>query len=59
MARTLLERLGHSAALIDQALVGTAAAAVAAGVALEDVAAWSRLPVHELAEIVTAGQDEH
>ncbi|MBL1090478.1 TniQ family protein [Streptomyces sp. 9-7] len=59
VARTLLERLGHSAALIDQALMGTAAAAVAAGVALEDVAAWSRLPVHELAEIVTAGQDEH
>ncbi|MFD0164890.1 DNA-binding protein [Streptomyces decoyicus] len=59
VARTLLERLSHSADLIDQALVGTAAAAVAAGVALEDVAAWSRLPVHELAEIVTAGQDEH
>lgn len=57
VARTLLERLSHSADLIDQALVGTAAAAVAAGVALEDVAAWSRLPVHELAELVTEGQD--
>lgn len=58
VARTLLEHLSHSAALIDQALVDTAAAAVAAGVALDEVAAWSRLPVHELAEIITAGQDE-
>ncbi|MCP9956091.1 TniQ family protein [Streptomyces sudanensis] len=58
VARTLLEHLSHSAALIDQALVDTAAAAVAAGVALDEVAAWSRLPAQELAEIITAGQDE-
>ena len=58
VARTLLQHLSHSAALIDKALVGTAAAAAAAGVALEDVAAWSRLPARELAEIITAGQDE-
>ncbi|MFI1568147.1 DNA-binding protein [Streptomyces sp. NPDC020490] len=58
VARTLLEHLGPSAALIDQALVHTAAAAVAAGVALEDVAAWSRLPARELAEILTASQDQ-
>ncbi|WP_199837809.1 TniQ family protein [Streptomyces sp. NRRL S-1521] len=58
VARTLLQHLSHSAALIDQALVGTAAAAIAAGVALEDVAAWSRLPAQELAEIIIAGQDE-
>ncbi|MFG3007414.1 TniQ family protein [Streptomyces calvus] len=57
VARTLLQHLSHSAALIERALVGTAAAAVAAGVALEDVAAWSRLPARELAEIITAGQD--
>ncbi|MFD5341231.1 DNA-binding protein [Streptomyces hawaiiensis] len=58
VARTLLQHLSHSAALIDQALVGTAAAAIAAGVTLKDVAAWSRLPAQELAEIITAGQDE-
>ncbi|MFJ4526503.1 DNA-binding protein [Streptomyces sp. NPDC088810] len=58
VARTLLEHLGHSAALIDQALVGTAAAAVAAGVALEDVAAWSRLPPRELAELLAADSDD-
>ncbi|MEU2556740.1 TniQ family protein [Streptomyces sp. NPDC013313] len=57
VARTLLEHLAHSAALIDQALVGTAAAAVAAGVALEDVAAWSRLPARELAELLAADSD--
>ncbi|MEW2325341.1 DNA-binding protein [Streptomyces griseoincarnatus] len=57
VARTLLEHLSRSAALIDQALVDTAAAAVAAGVALEEVAAWSRLPAQELAEILTAGQE--
>ncbi|QQC93505.1 TniQ family protein [Streptomyces alfalfae] len=58
VARTLLEHLSHSAALIDQALVDTAAAAVAAGVAVEEVSAWSRLPVQELAELVSEGPDQ-
>ncbi len=58
VARTLLQHLSHSSALIDQALVGTASAAIAAGVALEDVAAWSHLPAQELADIITAGQKE-
>ncbi|AQW56242.1 DNA-binding protein [Streptomyces hygroscopicus] len=58
VARTLLENLSHSAELIGQALVHTAAAAVAARVALEDVAAWSRLPAQELAEIVASGRDD-
>ncbi|MFE2463691.1 DNA-binding protein [Streptomyces sp. NPDC059402] len=58
VARTLLEHLSRSAALIDQALVDTAAAAVSAGVALEDVAAWARLPARELADIITADRDE-
>ncbi|MET9452908.1 DNA-binding protein [Streptomyces cinerochromogenes] len=57
VARTLLEQLSHSAGLIDQALVHTAAAAVAAGVALEDVAAWARLPARELAELLAADSD--
>ncbi|MGC5407614.1 DNA-binding protein [Streptomyces sp. DT225] len=58
VARTLLEHLSCSAALIDQALVDTAAAAVAAGVAVEEVSAWSRLPVQELAELVSEGLDQ-
>ncbi|MFI7296918.1 DNA-binding protein [Streptomyces sp. NPDC050121] len=58
VARTLLEHLSRSAALIDQALVDTAAAAVAAGVAAEEVSAWSRLPVQELAELVSEGPDQ-
>ncbi|MEU1785041.1 hypothetical protein ABZ553_03915 [Streptomyces sparsogenes] len=58
VARTLLQHLSHSADPIDQALMDTATAAVAAEVTLEDVAACSRLPAQELAEIITAGQDE-
>ncbi|MFD8900498.1 hypothetical protein [Streptomyces ardesiacus] len=54
----MLEHLSRSAALIDQALVDTAAAAVAAGVALEDVAVWARLLARELAGIITADQEE-
>ncbi|WP_406841109.1 DNA-binding protein [Streptomyces sp. AHU1] len=52
VARTLLEHLGRSAELVQEALAHTAVAAVTAGVALEEVAAWARLPAHELAEIV-------
>ncbi|EGX54544.1 DNA-binding protein, partial [Streptomyces zinciresistens K42] len=40
VARTLLEHLSQSAGLIDRAVLHTAAAAVAAGVALEEVAQW-------------------
>ncbi|MBP2055984.1 hypothetical protein J2Z21_009001 [Streptomyces griseochromogenes] len=58
VARTLLEHLSHSAALIDQALVHTATAAVTAGVSLQEVAHWSRLPAQELASVLAAGQDE-
>jgi hypothetical protein len=58
VARTLLEHLSHSARLIDQALLHTAAAAVTAGVALEEVAQWSRLPAEELAQVLAAGQDD-
>ncbi|MEV6948246.1 TniQ family protein [Streptomyces sp. NPDC051172] len=58
VARTLLEHLSHSAELIDQALVHTATAAVAAGVPLEEAAAWSRLPAEELAEVLAAGEGE-
>ncbi|WP_328443351.1 TniQ family protein [Streptomyces sp. NBC_00386] len=57
VARTLLEHLGRSAELVEEALAHTAVAAVTAGVTLEEVAAWARLPAHELAEIVAAGED--
>ncbi|MER5757310.1 DNA-binding protein [Streptomyces sp. NPDC002088] len=56
VARELLEHLSHSAELIDRAVLHAAAAAVAAGVALQDVAQWSRLPAEELAEVLAAGQ---
>lgn len=56
VARALLEHLSHGAELIDRAVLHTAAAAVAAGVELQDVAQWSRLPAQELAEILAAGQ---
>jgi hypothetical protein len=58
VARTLLERLSQGAELIDRAVLHTAAAAVAAGVALEEVAQWSRLPAEELSQILAAGRSE-
>ncbi|MER8003974.1 hypothetical protein [Streptomyces sp. NPDC095613] len=48
-AQQLLGNLGHAATLIDQALRETAAA-LTAGVALEDLAQWSSLPAEILAE---------
>jgi len=58
VTRTLLEHLSQSAELIDRAVLHTAAAAVAAGVALEEVAQWSRLPAEELAAVLTLGEGE-
>ncbi|MFI5680020.1 DNA-binding protein [Streptomyces cellulosae] len=58
VARTLLEHLSQSADLIDRAVLHTAAAAVAAGVALEEVAQWSRLPAEELSQILAAGRSK-
>jgi hypothetical protein len=58
VARTLLEHLSQSADLIDRAVLHTAAVAVAAGVALEEVAQWSRLPAEELSQILAAGRSE-
>ncbi|MFE9123621.1 DNA-binding protein [Streptomyces sp. NPDC007172] len=52
VARELLERLSQGAELIDRAVLHTAAAAVAAGVALEEVAQWSRLAAEELSQIL-------
>nr|WP_237519969.1 DNA-binding protein [Streptomyces sp. HUCO-GS316] len=58
VARELLEHLSQSAELIDRAVLHTAAAAVAAGVAIEEVAQWSRLPAGELSQILAAGRSE-
>ncbi|MFE4823989.1 DNA-binding protein [Streptomyces sp. NPDC056704] len=58
VARTLLEHLSQSAELIDRVVLHAAAAAVAAGVALEEVAQWSRLPAEELSQILAAGRSE-
>lgn len=48
-AQQLLGNLGHAATLIEQAVRETAAAALAAGMALEDLARWVRLPAGVLA----------
>ncbi|MEU9271978.1 hypothetical protein AB0E04_42235 [Streptomyces sp. NPDC048251] len=53
-----LPAVQRAADLIDQALVHTAAAAVAAGVALEEVAQWSGLPAEELAAVLALGEGE-
>ncbi|OKJ68838.1 DNA-binding protein [Streptomyces sp. TSRI0107] len=58
VARTLLKHLSESAALIEKALVHTATVAVAAGVALDEVAGWARLPAQELAEIMASDLDD-
>ncbi|GAA2774702.1 hypothetical protein GCM10010521_61370 [Streptomyces rameus] len=58
VARTLLEHLSQSAELIDRAVLHTAAAAVASGVALEEVAQWSRPPAEELAAVFALGEGE-
>ncbi|WP_329503378.1 hypothetical protein RFN58_00050 [Streptomyces iakyrus] len=49
-AQQLLGNLGHAATLIEQAVRETAAAALGAGMALEDLAHWARLPTDVLAE---------
>ncbi|MGW6489340.1 hypothetical protein [Streptomyces sp. NPDC055056] len=54
VARALLERLAVSTNLIEDALVSSALAAVAAGVAVRDVAAWSGLSAQYLADITAA-----
>ncbi|GGZ30560.1 hypothetical protein GCM10010300_86470 [Streptomyces olivaceoviridis] len=51
-ARYLLETLSRGTELLDQALVQIMAAAVNAGVGLEDVARWARLSPDEAAEIL-------
>lgn len=49
-ARQLLGILGHAATLIDQAVRESAAGALQAGVALEALVLWARLPADVLAK---------
>lgn len=58
VAQRLLRHLSRSADLLDRALMDAAAGAVAAGVALEDVAGWCRVPAGELAEILAGNQED-
>ncbi|SBV00475.1 hypothetical protein YUMDRAFT_06444 [Streptomyces sp. OspMP-M45] len=58
VAQRLLRHLSRSADLLDRALMDTAAGAVAAGVALKDVAGWCRVPAGELAEILAGNQED-
>ncbi|WP_329332710.1 DNA-binding protein [Streptomyces sp. NBC_01352] len=57
-AQQLLRNLGHAATLIDQALRESAAAALTAGMALEDLAQWARLPADVLADVLVADHNE-
>ncbi|MGW9594493.1 DNA-binding protein [Streptomyces chartreusis] len=57
-AQQLLGNLGHAATLIEQAVRETAAAALAAGMALEDLARWARLSADVLAEALADHHNE-
>ncbi|MFE7445650.1 hypothetical protein ACFU7X_34970 [Streptomyces chartreusis] len=57
-AQQLLGNLGHAATLIEQAVRETAAAALTAGMALEDLARWARLPADVLAEALPDHRNE-
>ncbi|MET7695124.1 TniQ family protein [Streptomyces sp. NPDC005483] len=58
VAQQLLSTLGHAATLIDQAVRESAAAALTAGMALEDVARWARLPADVLADVLVDDDGE-
>lgn len=58
VAQQLLSTLGHAATLIDQAVRESAAAALGAGMALEDVARWARLPADVLADVLVDDDGE-
>ncbi|WP_020132710.1 hypothetical protein [Streptomyces sp. 303MFCol5.2] len=57
-AQQLLGNLGHAATLIEQAVRETAAGALTAGMALEDLARWARLPADVLAEALADHRNE-
>ncbi|MDH6513736.1 hypothetical protein M2163_009292 [Streptomyces sp. SAI-135] len=58
VAQQLLSTLGHAATLIDQAVRESAAAALGAGMALEEVARWARLPADVLADVLVDDDGE-
>jgi hypothetical protein len=57
-AQQLLGNLGHAATLIEQAIRESAAAALTAGMALEDLARWAHLPADVLAEALADQRNE-
>lgn len=57
-AQQLLGNLGHAATLIEQAVRETAAGALTAGMALEDLARWALLPADVLAEALADHHNE-
>ena len=57
-ARQVPGSLGHAATLIGQAVRETVSAALRAGMALEDLAQWARLPADALAEALANHHNE-
>jgi hypothetical protein len=57
-AQQLLGNLGHAATLLEQAVRETAAGALTAGMALEDLARWAHLPADVLAEALADHHSE-
>ncbi|MEU1782142.1 hypothetical protein ABZ545_22035 [Streptomyces abikoensis] len=57
VARSLLEGLSRGTDLLDQVLLRVMAAAVNAGVGLEEVARWARLPADAVTEALEAYRD--
>nr|WP_306339742.1 TniQ family protein [Streptomyces sp. AS13] len=58
VARVLLESLTDSAEKVDLALLAAARAALDAGVGLDDVAGWCRLPAGDLVRILAQPRDD-
>ncbi|WP_367141122.1 MULTISPECIES: hypothetical protein [Streptomyces] len=57
VARSMLESLSRGTDLLDQLLLRVMAAAVNAGVGLEEVAQWARLPADAVTEALEAYGD--
>ncbi|MFD7056934.1 hypothetical protein ACFWBS_53340 [Streptomyces mirabilis] len=58
VARRLLHNLAHSADLIETAWRQSVAAAVTAGVAVEQVAQWTGTPADVLTDMLATGQED-
>jgi len=58
VARRLLRNLAYSAGLIETARRQTLAAAVTAGVAVEDITRWTGMPADVVMDMLAAGQED-